>query len=220
MKSFVRRQLCKSPFYGYREYPLEPGSHMSCCRATLLEQHECSTAVDLLYSVRCWIDGLQHYVWRSKVRPHDPDSALLETPLERMFVERPCLCSAQNPNMLVSISVLRAVQAVCAERSTSTNYDGDGDGQEKSRTADGVTFVRLCVRRRSKVWRAQLEKILDVQRRSDTTFPIRAVHSTCMHSNATSASAQLACSMTVQHGQVWWEMRWPRPSHDSWPRRS
>ena len=42
--------------------------------------------------------------------------------------------------------------------------------------------------------RAQLENILDVQRRSDTTFPIRTVHSTCMHSNATSASAQLACN--------------------------
>ena len=41
-------------------------------------QHECSTAVDLSYSVRCWIDGLQHYVWRSKVRPHDQDSALLQ----------------------------------------------------------------------------------------------------------------------------------------------
>ena len=50
--------------------------HAAAARA----QHECmrSTAVDLSYSVRCWIDGLQHYVWRSKVRPHDQDSALLQ----------------------------------------------------------------------------------------------------------------------------------------------
>ena len=53
---------------------------MSCCRTghAARAQHEWSTAVDLSYSVRCWIDGLQHYVWRSKVRPHDQDSALLQ----------------------------------------------------------------------------------------------------------------------------------------------
>ena len=74
---------------------------------------------------------------------------------------------------------------------------------------DGGTFARLCVRGRRKVCRAQLENILDVQRRSDITFPIRAVHSTCMYSNATSASAQLqlACNMTVQHVQACREMR-------------
>ena len=111
--------------------------------------------------------------------------------------------------MLVNLSVSRAVQAICAELSTSANNDGDGDGREKARTADGGTFARLCVRGRRKVCRAQLENILDVQRRSDITFPIHAVHSTCMYSNATSASAQLqlACIMTVQHVQVCREMR-------------
>ena len=109
--------------------------------------------------------------------------------------------------MLVNLSVSRAVQAICAERSKSANKDGDGGGREKARTADGGTFARLCVRGRRKVYRAQHENILDVQRRSDTTFPIRAVHSTCMYSNATSASAQLACNMTVQHVQVCREMR-------------
>ena len=44
-----------------------------------------------------------------------------KTPLERTLGELPCLCSAQNPNMLVNLSVSRAVQAICAERSTSTN---------------------------------------------------------------------------------------------------
>ena len=141
-----------------------------------------------------------------------------KTPLERTLGELPCLCSAQSPNVLVTLSVSRAVQAICAERSASANNDGDGDAREKARTADGGTFARLCVRGRRKVCRAQLENILDVQRRSDTTFPIRTVHSTCMYSNATSASAQLACNMTVQHVQVCREMRWPRPSHDSWPR--
>ena len=40
--------------------------------------------------------------------------------------------------MLVNLSVLRAVQAICAERSTSANNDGDRDGREKARTADGA----------------------------------------------------------------------------------
>ena len=39
--------------------------------------------------------------------------------------------------MLVSLSVSRAVQAICAERSTSAINEGDGDGREKARTADG-----------------------------------------------------------------------------------
>ena len=39
-----------------------------------------------------------------------------------------------------------------------------------------------------------------------------------MFEYVTSASAQLACNMIVQHVQVCWEMRWPRPSHDTWPR--
>ena len=34
-----------------------------------------------------------------------------KTHLERMLRELPCLCSAQDPNMRVSLSVLRAVQA-------------------------------------------------------------------------------------------------------------
>ena len=50
--------------------------------------------------------------------------------------------------MLVNLSVSRAVQAICAERSTSANNDGSGDGREKARTADGGTFARLCVRGR------------------------------------------------------------------------
>ena len=63
-----------------------------------------------------------------------------KTPLERTLGELPCLCSAQNPNMLVNLSVSRAVQAICAELSTSANNDGDGDGREKARTADGGTL--------------------------------------------------------------------------------
>ena len=86
-----------------------------------------------------------------------------KTPLERTLGELPCLCSAQSPNMLVNLSVSRAVQAICAERSMRANNDGDGDGREKARTADGGTFTRLCVRGRRKVCRAQLENILDVQ---------------------------------------------------------
>ena len=61
-----------------------------------------------------------------------------KTPLERTLGELPCLCFAQSPNMLVNLSISRAVQAICAERSTSANNDGDGDGREKARTADGA----------------------------------------------------------------------------------
>ena len=143
-----------------------------------------------------WTSTLRLTVESATTRPGFRSAAKL---LSRTLGELPCLCSAQNPNMLVSTSLsvcaCRAVQAICAERSTSANNDGDGDGQEKARTADGGTFARLCVTGRRKVCRAQLEKILEVQGRSDTTFPIR-VHSTCMYSNATSACIRAAC---VQH---------------------
>ena len=171
---------------------------------SLLEQHECSTAVDLSYSVRCWIDGLQHYVWQSKVRPHDQDSALLQNS-SRENARRAALSvlCAKSEHACGSLHFGCSSDVICAERLTSANNNGDGDGREKARTADGGTFARLCVRGRRKVCRAQLqlENILDFQRLSDTTFLIRVVHYTCMYSNATSASAQLACNMTVQHVQ-------------------
>ena len=72
-----------------------------------------------------------------------------KTPLERTLGKLPCLCSAQNPNMLVNLSVSRAVQAICAERSTSVNNDGDGDGREKARTADGH-FCQIMRQRKEK----------------------------------------------------------------------
>ena len=211
IESFVRRQLCKSPFFGYHEYPLAPSSLVSCCRTcttcTLLEQQYSSRSL----STMCDDESMDfNTVTTFDGRKCDHTTRIplcCKTPLERTLGELPCLCSAQSPNMLVNLSVSRAVQAICAERSTRANNRGDGDGREKARTADRGTFARLCVRGRRKVCRAQLENILDVQRRSDTTFPIRTVHSTCMHSNATSASAQLACNMTVQHVQVCREMR-------------
>ena len=119
-----------------------------------------------------------------------------KTPLERTLGELPCLCSAQNPNMLVNLSVSRADQAICAELSTGANNDGDGDGREKARTADGGTFARLCVRERRKVCRAQLENILDVQRRSDTTFPIYSRRALHMHVLERDFSIRAAC---MQH---------------------
>ena len=159
IESFVRRQLCKSPFYGYHEYPLEPSSLMSCCRTctTLLEQHECSTAVDLSYECAS-VESIDfNTTFDGRKCDHTTRIPLCcKTPLERTFGELPCLCSAQIPNMLVSLTASRAVQAICAERSTSANNDDDGDGREKARTADGGTFARLCVRGRRKVCRAQL----------------------------------------------------------------
>ena len=99
-----------------------------------------------------------------------------KTPLERTLGELPCLCSAQNPNMLVNLSVSRAVQAICAELSTSANNDGDGDGREKARTADGGTFARLCVRGRRKVCRAQLENRRSKTKRHNVPDSRRALH--------------------------------------------
>ena len=154
------------------------------------------------------------------MRPHDQDSALLQNSsrenAQRAALSVLCAKSEHACESLRFACSSGDLRWAIDER----NNDGDGDGREKARTADGGTFARLCVRGRRKVCRAQLENILDVQRRSDTTFPIRTVHSTCMYSNATSACAQLACNMTVQHVQVCREMRWPRPSHDSWPRAS
>ena len=196
---------------------------MSCCRTcTTLQERSTNAVQQSICRTVCDVESMDfNTTFDGRKCDHTTRIPLCcKTPLERTLGELPCLCSAQNPNMLVSLSVSRGVQAICAEGSTSANSDGDGDDWEKARTADGGIFARLCVRGMRKVCRAQLEKILDVQRRSDTTFPIHAVHSTCMYSNATSASAQLACNMIVQHVQVCWEMRWPRPSHDSWPRTS
>ena len=196
---------CKSPFYGYHEYPLEPSSLMSCCRTcTTLQERSTNAVQQLICRTVCDVESMDfNTTFDGRKCDHTTRIPLCcKTPLERTLGELPCLCSAQNPNMLVSLSVSRGVQAICAEGSTSANSDGDGDDREKARTADGGTFARLCIRGMRKVCRAQLEKILDVQRRSDTTFPIHAVHSTCMYSNATSASAQLACNMIVQHVQV------------------
>ena len=52
--------------------------------------------------------------------------------------------------MLVNLSVSRAVQAICAELSTSANNDGDGDGREKARTADGGHFCEIMHQRKEK----------------------------------------------------------------------
>ena len=172
IESFVRRQLCKSPFYGYHEYPLAPSSlQMSCCRTcttcTLLE-HRAAVQQSISRTV-CDVESMDfNTTFDGRKCDHTTRIPLCcKTPLERTLGELPCLCSAQNPNMLVNLSVSRAVQAICAERSTSASNDGDGDGQKKARTADGGTFARLCVRGRRKVCRAQLKNILDIQRRSD-----------------------------------------------------
>ena len=207
IESFVRRQLCKSPFYGYHEYQLA-----SELLSNLHHVHSARAAVQQSISRTVCDDESMDFNTTFDGRKCDHTTMIplcCKTPLERTLGELPCLCSAQSPNMLVNLSVSRAVQAICAERSTSAKNDGDGDGREKARTADGGTFARLCVRGRRNVCRAQIENILDVQRRNDTTFPIRTVHSTCMYLNATSASAQLArnCNMTVQHVQVCRQIR-------------
>ena len=221
IESFVRRQLCKSPFYGYHEYPLAPSSLVSCCRTCSCTT--CTVLLELQYmsiSRKVCDDESMDFNTTFDGRKCDHTTRIplcCKTPLERTLGELPCLCSAQSPNMLVNLSVSRAVQTICAERSTSANNDGDGDGREKAGTADGGTFARLCVRGRRKVCRAQLENILDVQRRSDTTFPIRTVHSTCIvlerdfsiraacvqHDCATCASMQLTAVMYSANAEIY-----------------
>ena len=195
---------------------------MSCCRTcttcTLREQQYSSRSLVHCAMLNRWTSILRLTVESATTRPGFRSAAKL---LSRERSESCLVCALRK-----SEHACESLRFACSSgdlpwaiiESTSANNDGDGDGREKARTGDGGTFARLCVRGRRKVCRAQLENILDVQRRSNTTFPIRAVHSTCMYSNATSASAQLACNMTVQHVQVCREMRWPRPSHDSWPR--
>ena len=160
IESFVRWQLCKSPFYGYHEYPLEPSSDELL--SNLRHVHAASTnAVQQSISrTVCDVESMDfNNTFDGRKCDHTTRIPLCcKTPLERTLGELPCLCSAQNPNMLVSLSVSRAVQVIYAERSTSANDDGDGDGREKARTADGSTFARLCVRERRKVFRAQLER--------------------------------------------------------------
>ena len=156
---------------------------MSCCRTcTTLQERSTNAVQQSICRTVCDVESMDfNTTFDGRKCDHTTRIPLCcKTPLERTLGELPCLCSAQNPNMLVSLSVSRGVQAICAEGSTSANSDGDGDDREKARTADGGTFARLCVRGMRKVCRAQLEKILDVQRRSDTTFPIHAVHSTCI----------------------------------------
>ena len=146
---------------------------MSCCRTGTLQDLERSTnAVQQSISrTVCDVEWMDfNTTFDGRKCDHTTRIPLCcKTPLERTLGELPCLWSAQNPNMLVSLSVSRGVQAICAERSTSANSDGDRDDREKARTADVGTFARLCVRGMRKVCRAQLEKILDVQRRSDTS---------------------------------------------------
>ena len=118
IESFVSRQLdCKSPFYGYHEYPLEPSSLMSCCRTctTLLAR-----AARMQYSCRsrtvCDVESMD-FNTTFDGRKGDHTTRIphcCKTPLERTLGELPCLCSAQNPNMLVSLSVSRGVQAIAA----------------------------------------------------------------------------------------------------------
>ena len=219
IESFVRRQLCKSPFYGYHEYPLAPSLLMSCCRicttCTLLEQKYSSRSLVQCAMLNRWTSTLRLTVESATTRPGFRSAAKL---FSRERSESCLICALRK------IHACESLRFACSSGDLRWAIDEHKQRWRRRRSREGEnswwgSFARLCVRGRRKICRAKLENILDVQRRSGTTFPIRAVHSTCMYSNATSsASAQLACNMTVQHVQVCWEMRWPRPSHDSWPR--
>ena len=154
-------------------------------------------AVDLSYSVRWWIaiDGLQHYVWRSKVRPHDQDSALLQNS-SRENARRAALSvlCAKSEHACESLHQSRAVQAICAERSTSANNDGDGDGREKARTADGA-LLRDYRQRKEKGLQSTPWKYLRRSKKKRHNVPDshRALH---MHVLERDFSIRAAC---VQH---------------------
>ena len=125
---------------------------MSCCRTcTTLQERSTNAVQQSICRTVCDVESMDFsYVWRSKCDHTTRIPLCCKTPLERTLGELPCLCSAQNPNMLVSLSVSRGVQAICAEGSTSANSDGDGDDREKARTAWWGHFCEIMRQRNEK----------------------------------------------------------------------
>ena len=98
-------QACKSPFSGYHEYLLQPSLPMlvellSTVHHAALEQHECST-VDC---VQCVMLNGKTLTLCLVVKSATTHPLCCKTLFEKTLGELPCLCSAQGPNMLGSLS--------------------------------------------------------------------------------------------------------------------
>ena len=95
-----------------------------------------------------------------------------KTPFERTLRELHCLCSVQDPSLLVSLFVLHAVQA----------------------------DLRWAIDKRKQRWRR------------------RRLREQLMGAFLRENVSEEGHLWSVQDVQVCCEMRWPRPSHDSWLR--
>ena len=108
IESFVRRQLCKSPFYGYHEYPLAPSSLVSCCRTcttcTLLEQQYSSRSLVQCAMMNRWTSTLRLTVESATPRPGFRSAAKL---LSRERSESCLVCALRKVRTCLWISPFR-----------------------------------------------------------------------------------------------------------------
>ena len=108
IESFVRWQLCKSPFYGYHEYPLAPSSLMSCCRTcttrTLLEQQYSSRSLVQCAMMNRWTSTLRLTVESATTRPGFRSAAKL---LSRERSESCLVCALRKVRTCLRISPFR-----------------------------------------------------------------------------------------------------------------
>ena len=125
----------------------------------------------------------------------------------------PCLLSAQDPNLLCGSSVSHAVHTDLLWV-PSTNHGGDGEGRrnhwwgllQDNSSGEGERS-------------AEHKKTIAVQQRSETTFSIRALHIKMPPRWCMEIYMTLQLNFIIaQHEQEWDEIRWARPSHDSWLR--
>ena len=143
------------------------------------------------------------------------NSLCSKIPFDRTLWELPCLRSVHDLNMLVSLSILHAVQADLCWAIDERKYR-----RQRRRSREQLIGALLRDNASEEGERStEHKKIVDVQRQSDTMFPIRARHMNGLHvlvHACTRTRFWHPCS--VQHVQACCEMRWPQQSHDSWPR--
>ena len=108
IESFVRRQLCKSPFYGNHEYPLAPSLLMSCCwictMCTLLEQQYSSRSLVQCARLNRWTSTLRLTVESATTRPGFRSAAKL---LSRERSESCLVCALRKIQTCLWVSPFR-----------------------------------------------------------------------------------------------------------------
>ena len=128
-----------------------------------------------------------------------------KTPLERTLGELPCLCSAQNPNMLVSLSVSRGVQVIAALSDRRAQTAMATETIEKRLEQLMGALLRDYASEEGE--RSAEHNLKDLRRsktkRHNVPDSRRALHMHVLERDfGIRARAQLACNMIVQHVQV------------------